>query len=321
MRRRSAVVPLTFVALTAFGAFAGPRRSAGAHQGWTFTWQTVYTMDAAGSHMTDSQSMHAAVAGSRARIALPNVPMDLTGAMAGSFILLDGDSGAMTWVVPTMRMSASFDPMRIGDVAQTMNKRMWDVSSVTQDLGPGEPILGFGTRHIRLVRAYRLGPSDARDPSTIRVELESEEWRAPDLAIANVLDAWSSNLLLSAASAAGASMRHERAPWPEPDSIAKGFTLRSITSQTIRTGRDHTSKLTAQMEVRDLERAMLDDSLLQVPPGYRTMEAPSQRSLTKADRDRLLDLCRRTGAGKSECARRLEPFDFDSTSDSVRKSP
>ena len=81
--------------------------------GWTFTWQTVTTLDAEGRHTTDSASLPVQVARGRVRIGFPAGSSYSTGMTRGGYIILDSGSSTMTFVMPTQKMAMEVSLRRL----------------------------------------------------------------------------------------------------------------------------------------------------------------------------------------------------------------
>ena len=238
---------------------------------------------------------------------------DPTGMTRGGYIILDSGSSTMTFVMPTQKMAMEVDLSSFGALAQIIKRDVADASSLVQDLGPGEQILGHPTRHVRTVRAYTMRISSPFDSSTSRVETETDEWRATDLAIGDALAPLLSRsafngTLPSASGAPGGSS-------PSTDTIPKGFTLREAVKSRTTASNGRVTATAIRMEVRDLQRAEINDDTFAVPADYRIMNPLKVRKpFTKDQREKFMRNCQESGS-KEECERRLKFMDPGAAAD------
>ena len=289
----------------------GHRR--GMSEGWTFTWRTVTTVDAPGRHTTDTAYLPVQMVGGRFRVGTQGVSADPTGMMKGSYMIFDSDSGTMTFVIPAQKMAMQVDLSSFAALSGMIKREITAASSLRQDLGPGDQILGHPTRHVRTVRAYTLHVASPFDSSTTTNESESDEWRATDLALGDPFALIESRFSTGAVSPLGGGA--SGGFLESRDTIPKGFTLReTLKSRTTASNGIVTTTVTS-MEVHDLQRANIVDDSLAVPPGYRTMNPmKSRKPFTKEQRETFMRNCQKNGS-KEECEQRLKWMDPGAAAD------
>jgi hypothetical protein len=289
---------------------AGPRERA-ASDGWTFTWLTVTTTDAPGRHSTDTASLSVQMVRGRFRASLPAGAPDPTGMLKGGYMIFDSDSGTMTVVIPSQKTAMEVDLASLGALGGMIKWDVTDASSLTQDLGPGEQILGHPTRHVRSVRAYALRMSTPLDTSTSRIESETDAWRATDLAIGDPFELMGSRL-----AAAGQGLGLAGLPGlVSKDTIPKGVTLRAIVKSKTTDSKGRSTTTVMSTEVRDLQRAKIETEALAVPAEYRTINPMKTRKpFTKEQRETFMRNCQQKSS-KAECEQRLKWMDPGAAAD------
>jgi hypothetical protein len=283
--------------LAATAALALPAAPAAAQDGVTFTYRVQST--ARGTREEPSPAMLATV-----RIAGPNARMDFRegsapGMKDGGYLLLRGAEKSIVIVSPKDKSAMVIGAEGLGSGAGAMtNNAIVKVSTRDQkfdyqDLGAGDRILGYPTRHVRMTWSGATEMRVMGRKSSTTESSVGEAWVATSVAGADAeaLAAWSR--------AFGAGLRRTNpdlaSQMAEYDrKFGRGLALRN---QVVSTRTDDKGKVatdTMRMEVTELARGRLDPTLFEVPAGYQVADmrqmAASLDSARKANGLDTLDV-------------------------------
>jgi hypothetical protein len=200
----------------------------------------------------------------------------------GGWLLVRGDARQFVMVNDRDRRAMVMDAATFGSGAGAMlNNRMVkvtmsDVGFSHQDLGPGEPMLGYPTRHVRVVNRSTVEMKVllvTRRTTTIDT---TEQWVASGIP----MDGGS---LLAWARAFGAGVQSTNAELGEAigkytdDYGRTGMVLRSVTYSTMIDQRGRVTRDTVTMQVTDIRKGALDAEIFRIPAGYEVVEFSSER--------------------------------------------
>jgi hypothetical protein len=184
---------------------------------------------------------------------------------AGMYTVMNDIDSTITSVMPGMRMAtvtslAAFGtlPARVKSGAEHVAKDSVD------DLGDGEPILGRPTHHYREMRAGTLDVSMGDQMCVQHFNSVDDEWLALDPELMASMAADKPTAISAFA---------EMAPDLSSGStkMPKGVSLRSVHTSTSGSARQPKT-VTMTMDITELERGELPDSLFVVPTGYNKMD-------------------------------------------------
>lgn len=214
------------------------------------------------------------------RILDGNVRLDYTdgrGPMGqkNAWMLFMGNSGQFAIVDDKEKKALIIEAGMLGVGAGAMLNNplikvtMSDMNFSYTDVGPGEKILGYDTRHVRVVNTSTVEikiPLMNRKTTTVDT---SDQYIATGIDLdVKSLEAW--------ARAFGSGVRSTN-----PELAAsldryneefgrKGMPLKTITYSTIIDGKGKTTKDTVTMQITGIQKGALDPALFQIPAGYET---------------------------------------------------
>lgn len=181
----------------------------------------------------------------------------------GVYTLINDADSTMATVLPSQH-AATIMPnptAMLGDRA----KPTVDVKSTTkstEDLGPGDKILGHATHHYRMTSSGTVTFKIGDEICTRSTDGETELWIAPDVDIAPAMRSMAAHYGMSVPEAAA-----------QPSSaLPKGLPLRTKTRQTAVLPTGESRVIETTMEYVELSSAPLDASLFAIPADYRVMD-------------------------------------------------
>ena len=273
IRRRAsrAVVAAGAIAVAASVIAARPAVLA---EGVTFKY--VVTSTSKDKNRREAASVNATV-----RIMDGNVRMDYTdgkGPMGqkGVWMLFMGNSSQFAIVNDKDKQVMILDAAMMGSGAGALLNNplvkvtMSDVGFSYSDIGPGEKLLGYDTRHVRVVNRSTVEikiPLITRKSTTVDT---TEQWIATGFELDGAsLEAWTKAFgagVKSTSPELAASLEQYNAEYG-----SKGIPLKSVTYSTVIDGKGKAVRDTVTMQVTDLQKGVLDAALFQLPAGYETV--------------------------------------------------
>jgi hypothetical protein len=251
-----------------FLAVAGTLASVGAATppapGVSYKLRIVITppdMPGMGSQGPMTITGHGIAVGNRSRIDLDTVPAQLqaAGAMSNGDYMLTLDSGRTVVVTPSAKTYSEGIPGMNSLPPDLLNSAVLSNISVNvEDLGAGEAMQGFPTKHYRITTQYSMAiMGQSMNTSTVQ-------------------EVWTAKLGTALANAFDGQMPKSMADGPmkelfEKQSAARkqldGATIKSTTTSSIAVSGMNMSTLQT-LEMLEIKQGDVDESLLAIPAGF-----------------------------------------------------
>ena len=230
------------------------------------------------------------VAGSRARLDFQDAGQKKEGGMfgKGTYMIADRGSRMLILVDPKEK---SYAEMPVDAIGQALGGAIGGMGSVfkvkvtnakftTQDLGAGETIGGFATRHYRVVHDYDMDMQVAWMKSNSTVHTDADYWVNPELsALPNPLF----EMMASVGSALVAGdTEFARQVKEAMDRMFKGVPVKSITRTTSVDKKGKKTEAVSTMEMLNITRTAVPDGVFAIPAGYTKAEMPQGEMATGA---------------------------------------
>ncbi len=264
--------------------------------GMTYEFVMKSTSRATGNKETVTMRGRGTYAGDDAKIEILDAASSAGGSEAfggkGSyFIVRDGgkemllvsprDKQYMKWDIANMFAGMS---KALNAVGGLVKMQMSDVKIDAQDLGAGESVQGYPTRHIRMVQNYTVSASMFGRKSTNRSETTTDYYFAPSLRIANPFVSNSQQMAMMAQFDMfknpdyQSQMAAANAKFPK-----NGVPLKTVTTTvtTDEKGKQETSVTT--MEMVNFKPGNFSKSDFAVPSDYKMVEMPNLNAAVTAD--------------------------------------
>lgn len=189
------------------------------------------------------------------------------------YLVNPAEKSYMKWDLASMMGGMS---KAVNAVGGLMKMQMSDIKISAEDLGAGETVQGYSTRHIQMVQNYTMTASVFGRKSKTRSETKTDYYFAPSLRIANPfvtnseqmammsqLDMFNNPDYKSQMSAAMAKMPKNGVP------------LKTVTTavNTDEKGKAETSVTT--MEMVNFQKSNIPSSAFAIPSDYKLIEMPS----------------------------------------------
>lgn len=283
------VAGLSLVAAKPWPSNPLPRVESSAAEGLTFTYRIT-------SSSSDKRTREATNALTTVRMQNGNVRMDYIEGLnpmgqKEGYILIQGDASRMAIVSikdkKAVVMSASAAGTGMGALLNNplVKMKVSNSSFRYKDLGAGDEILGYKTRHVRTWSTVTVEIKLPMMPDQKSTSSDSaDHWIATGMDVgaeelANWAKAFSAGVLASA---------------PEIDEQIRKFTdeysksglaLRTTTWSTTTDGKGKAVSDVVTTEVTDLKKGSLDPSLFQIPKGYEVIDMEKMMSEMKTGDD------------------------------------
>lgn len=177
-------VPLLFAAATPFA------------DGMTYDFSMKSQSTRTGNKETVTMSGHGTYSGDKAKIEIVDAgPAGTTGMFGGkgSYFIVKGGGKEMFLVDPSAKQYMAWDiaglasglGKMMGAMGGVVKMQMSDIRIDTQDMGPGEPIQGYPTHHMRMVQNYTMTASIFGRSTKTTTATTTDYYLSPTLKIAN----------------------------------------------------------------------------------------------------------------------------------------
>jgi hypothetical protein len=303
---RRCTPPAVLLAAAAAVVVSTPVSRASAQEGVTFTYrvQNSSAKRDAKAQGESAPDMLATVKAAGANMRLEFEEGSMPGMKAGGYMLIRGSDQTFVIVNTKDKAAIVMDAAGLGSGAGSMtNNALVKVSQRDpkfdfQDLGAGEKILGYNTRHVRFTSS---GTTEMRVMGRTNKSTEST---VGDSWIATKLPGVDPEALRSWGQAFGRGMRRTNADLVPrladyEKQYGQGIALRTVmvAASTDDKGRERTDTL--RMEVTQLSSGRLDKSLFEIPADYQIADMRQMAAaLDSAKRASGLDTFNMKGAMK-----------------------
>lgn len=211
---------------------------------------------------------------------------DTFGGKGSYFIVRDGGK-EMLLVVPSEKQYMKWDIANmfagmskvLNAVGGLVKMQISDVKIDAQDLGAGESVQGYPTRHVRMVQNYTVSASMFGRKSTSKSETTTDYYFAPSLRIANPFVSNSEQMAMMSQFDMYRNPEYQSQMAAAQAKLPKnGVPLKTVTTtvSTDEKGKQETS--TTVMEVVNFKRGNFSKSDFAVPSDYKMIEMPNLNS-------------------------------------------
>ncbi len=207
----------------------------------------------------------------------------------GSYFIMHDGGKEMLLVVPSEKQYMKWDLMSmmagmgkvVNAVGGLVKLQMSDVSIDAQDLGAGETVQGYPTRHIRMTQKYTVSASMFGKQSKTRSEATTDYYFAPSLRIANPFVSNSQSMAMMNQFDMFKNSDYQSQLAAAQAKLPKnGVPLKTVTTtvSTDEKGKQETS--TTVMEMVNFKSANIPKSEFTVPSDYKMVEMPNLNAAT-----------------------------------------
>jgi len=187
----------------------------------------------------------------------------------------------MKWDIATMLAGMS---KVVNAVGGFVKMQISDVKIDAQDLGAGESVQGYPTKHYRMTQNYTVSASFLGKSSKNRTETTVDYYFAPNLRIANPFVSNSQQMAMMAQfdmfknSDYQSQMASATAKLPK-----NGVPLRTVTTTVTTDEKGKQETTTAVMEMVNFQKTNVPKSEFEIPSDYKMVEMPNFNAATTAD--------------------------------------
>jgi hypothetical protein len=207
----------------------------------------------------------------------------------GSYFIVKDGGKEMLLVVPKEKQYMKWDLAAmmsgmgkvVNAVGGLVKLQMSDVSIDAQDLGAGETVQGYPTRHIRMTQKYTVSASMFGKTSKTRSEATTDYYFAPSLRIANPFVSNSQQMaMLNQFDMFKNSDYQSQLAAAQAKLPKNGVPLKTVTTtiSTDEKGKQETS--TTIMEMVNFKSANIPKSEFSVPSDYKMVEMPNFNTMS-----------------------------------------
>jgi hypothetical protein len=189
------------------------------------------------------------------------------------FLVNPSEKSYMKWDIANMFAGMSKVVNAVGGLVKM---QMSDIKIDAQDLGAGESVQGYPTRHIRMVQNYTMSASMFGRKSVSRSETTTDYYFAPSLSIANPFVSNSQQMaMMSQLDMFNNPDYKKQMAAANAKMPKKGVPLKTVTTQvtTDEKGKKETSVTT--MEMVNFKSSNVSSKEFAIPSDYTKMEMPN----------------------------------------------
>ena len=250
----------------------------GTEPGLTYEFRSVVEQGEAGGKSLAGVTGRAQVAGGRARIEITDATGPNPFTQKGNYVVV-GSDGRMLMVLPKEKQYYAFNlEQMLAGAGSALNAMgglvkmtMSDTRVEVQDLGAGEKMHGYDTRHLRMVQSYTMSLSIMGRKQVTTSSDTMETWVAP--ALKDVV-----NPFLRMGNAATAidfgNADYRRQLQAANARLAVGLPLRSVTRSVARDEKGKEQRTTMTVEVTRLDKGDVAVAAFAVPAGFEEVPMP-----------------------------------------------
>jgi hypothetical protein len=260
-------VALRRIVLAAGSLVAIPIASAAAQTSDAWT-AVIRTSIDSGSGRVQSRAVRFQMANHKVRTELIDMAGPAGMMMNGTYMLAADNDSTVVTVMPAQRMAMVMSADAGGMMGRLRPRFELSDSKMdnVEDLGAGSTILGHATRHFRSTYSTIMKIAFGQDSCYRHTKTTSEMWIAPDV------DVEQSMLGASKAMAgiSGAPINIDALAKARGAALPQGTSMRTI-STVSGSGRDSASKVVTTVEITELSRAAVDDTMFAPPKDFQVM--------------------------------------------------
>jgi hypothetical protein len=216
---------------------------------------------------------------------------DVYGAKGSYFIVKDGGQ-VMYLVDPNQKQYMKWDMASmlagmskvVNAVGGLVKMQMSDIKIDAQDLGAGETVQGYPTRHIRMIQNYTMSASVFGKKSVSRSEATTDYYFAPSLKIANPFVGNSQQMAMMSQFDMFNNPDYKSQMAAAQAKLPKnGVPLKMVTTTTTTDEKGKAETSTAVMEMVNFKAANIPASAFEIPSGYTEIQMPSLNAAMSAN--------------------------------------
>jgi hypothetical protein len=178
----------------------------------------------------------------------------------------------MKWDIATMFAGMSKVLNAVGGLVKM---QISDIKIDAQDMGAGETVQGYPTRHIRMVQNYTVSASMFGKTSKNRSETTTDYYFAPSLRIANPFVTNSSQMAMLAQFDMFKNPDYQNQLKAANDKLPKnGVPLKTVTTTVTTDEKGKSETSTAIMEMVNFKASNIPASTFAIPSDYKMIEMP-----------------------------------------------
>jgi hypothetical protein len=210
----------------------------------------------------------------------------------GSYFIVKNGGQEMLLVDPSQKqymkwdIAAMFAGMSkvLNAVGGLVKMQISDVKIDAQDLGAGETVQGYPTRHIRMVQNYTVSASMFGKKSTSRTETTTDYYFAPSLKIANPFVSNSQQMAMMAQFDMFKNPDYQKQLEAANAKLPKnGVPLKTVTTTVTTDEKGKAETSTAIMEMVNFKTSNVPASAFAIPSDYKMIEMPDLNSAMSAN--------------------------------------
>lgn len=271
-RRTSRIVLSSLAVASAIATLAAARPPKPVASGLTFTYKVVST--SSDKRTKEAKDMLATV-----RLQGGNARMDFTdgkGPMGqkGGYILITSAPPQFAIISDKEKTALIMDPTAMGSgMGALMNNPMMKltISNVKwsfKDLGAGDVIQGYRTRHVRIYSGSDMEMKVLGMNNKSSSNDSSDQWIATGIDVdEEAMAAWGKSFT-SGLKSTNPELAAQYSAY-QKEYYRKGMALRSTTYSTVTDGKGKVTTDVITMEVTDLKSGAIDPSVFKFPEGYQ----------------------------------------------------
>jgi hypothetical protein len=179
----------------------------------------------------------------------------------------------MKWDIATMFAGMA---KALNAVGSLVKMQISDIRIDAQDLGAGETVQGYATRHIRMVQNYTVSASVFGKSSKSRSETTVDYYFAPSLRIANPFVTNSAQMAMLAQFDMFKNPDYQRQYEAANAKLPKnGVPLKTVTTTVTTDEKGKAETNTSVMEMVNFKAANIPSSAFAIPSDYKMIEMPN----------------------------------------------
>lgn len=202
----------------------------------------------------------------------------------GAYFIVKGGGKEMYLVNPSEKTYAKWDiatmfagmSKMVNAVGGLVKMQMSDIRIDAQDMGAGETVQGYATRHIRMTQNYTMSVSMFGRKSVSRNESTTDYYIAPALKIANPFVSNSNQMAMISQLDTFNNPDYKNQMMAANAKIPKsGVPLRTITTSVVTDSKGKAETSVTTMEMLNFKASNISPREFAIPSEYKLIEMPS----------------------------------------------
>jgi hypothetical protein len=202
----------------------------------------------------------------------------------GSYFIMKGGGKEMYLVDPTQKQYMAWDianmfagmSKMINAVGGVVKMQMSDVKIDAQDLGAGETVQGYPTRHVRMVQNYTMTASVFGRTTKTSNATTTDYYFAPALKIANPFVSNSQQMSMMSQMDVFNNPDYKTQMMAAQAKIPKnGVPLKMVTTAVATDSKGKQETTTTTMEMLNMKSSNIPESAFAIPSDYKLVQMPT----------------------------------------------